>query len=87
MVQRIAMASAPGSAPALLFAVMAKGTPLATTLAYLAPLPIVIATLGWGVDMGAVAALDVACGGVAALLDPSVRRSVWRLRSPCPPGC
>jgi hypothetical protein len=70
MMQRIAIAFGAGIVAALLFAVMAKNTPLATILASLAPLPIVIASFNWGVDMGAVAALT-ACGGVAALLDPS----------------
>ena len=56
MMQRISIAIGAGLAAALLFAVMAKGTLLAMMLAYLAPLPIVIATLGWGLDMGALAA-------------------------------
>jgi hypothetical protein len=59
-----------GVVAALLFSVMAKGTALAMVLAYLAPLPIMIANFEWGVEMGAVAALT-ACGGAAALLDPS----------------
>ena len=69
MAQRIAIAFGAGVVAALLFAVMAKGTALAMTLAYLAPLPIIIAGLNWGVDMGAIAALT-ACGGAAALVDP-----------------
>jgi Predicted membrane protein (DUF2232) len=69
MIQRIGIAIGAGLAAALLFAAMAKGTLLAMTLAYLAPLPIVIAALGWGLGMGAVAA---AIAGVvsAALIDP-----------------
>src|SRR5579883_1622503 len=69
MVQRIAIALGAGMVAALLFAVMAKGTPVAMALAYLAPLPIVIAAFNWGPDMGAVAAVT-ACGGAAALVDP-----------------
>src|SRR5579883_2047267 len=69
MVQRIAIALGAGMVAALLFAVMAKGTPVAMALAYLAPLPIVIAAFNWGADMGAVAAVT-ACGGAAALVDP-----------------
>ena len=69
MVQRTAIAFGAGVVAALLFAVMAKGTALAMALAFLAPLPIVIASFNWGLDMGAVAALT-ACGGVAALVDP-----------------
>jgi hypothetical protein len=69
MVQRIAIAFGAGVVSALLFAVTVKGTLLAVALAYLAPLPVVIACFGWGLDMGAIAAAT-ACGGVAALIDP-----------------
>ena len=69
MMQRISIAIGAGLAAALLFAVMAKGTLLAMMLAYLAPLPIMIATLGWGLDMGALA--GAIAGVVAAVLvDP-----------------
>jgi len=69
MMQRIGIAIGAGLAAALLFAVTAKGTLLAMMLAYLAPLPIVIATLGWGLDMGGLAAA-IASLVAAALLDP-----------------
>ena len=69
MMQRIGMAIGAGLAAALLFAVMAKGTFLAVTLAYLAPLPIVIVTLGWGLDMGGLAVVVAGAVG-AALLGP-----------------
>jgi hypothetical protein len=69
MMQRVGMAIGAGLAAALLFAVMAKGTLLAMALAYLAPLPIVIATLGWGLDMGALAAA-IASVGAAIVVDP-----------------
>jgi hypothetical protein len=69
MMQRFGMAIGAGLAAALLFAVMAKGTLLAMALAYLAPLPIVIATLGWGLDMGALAA-TIASVAAAILVDP-----------------
>jgi hypothetical protein len=69
MMQRVGMAIGAGLAAALLFAVMAKGTLLAMALAYLAPLPIVIATLGWGLDMGALAAA-IASVGAAVAVDP-----------------
>ena len=42
-----------------------RGAPLAVALAYLGPLPIMIATLGWGCDAGLVA-LFAACGVAAA---------------------
>jgi hypothetical protein len=70
MVLRIAIAFGAGIVSALLFAASAKATALALTLPYLAPLPLVIACLSWGIDMGAIAAL-VAAGGAAALSDPS----------------
>ncbi len=70
MALRIAIAFGAGIVAALLFAASAKATALALTLPYLAPLPLVIACLSWGIDMGAVAALTAA-GGAAALADPS----------------
>jgi hypothetical protein len=70
MLQRVSVAVGAGLAAALLFAVMAKGTPAAMFLSRFAPLPIMIATLGWGFDMGALAgAIATVCA--AALLDPA----------------
>ena len=47
-----------GAATALLFASVASGSPLSVLLFYLAPLPILMAALGWshwaGADRGAV---------------------------------
>jgi hypothetical protein len=54
-----------GAAAALLFLAALRGAPLAVMLAYLGPLPIMIATLGWGYDIGLVA-LFCACGLAAA---------------------
>src|SRR6185437_14337960 len=56
MLHRLVVALGAGCAAALLFAVSAQSSLLAMTLAYLAPLPIIIATLGWGLDGGAIAA-------------------------------
>ncbi len=56
MFHRFVVAIGAGCAAALLFAVSAQSSLLAMTLAYLAPLPIMIATLGWGLDGGAIAA-------------------------------
>jgi hypothetical protein len=56
MLHRFIVAIGAGCAAALLFVVSAQSSALAMTLAYLAPLPIMIATLGWGLDAGAVAA-------------------------------
>ncbi|HXT06251.1 MAG TPA: DUF2232 domain-containing protein [Roseiarcus sp.] len=54
-----------GAAAALIFLAAMRGAPLAVALAYLGPLPIMIATLGWGWDAG-LAAVFAACGFVAA---------------------
>jgi hypothetical protein len=54
-----------GAAAALIFLAAMRGAPLAVALAYLAPLPVMIATLGWGWDAG-LAALFAACGFAAA---------------------
>ena len=56
MLHRFVVAIGAGCAAALLFAVSAQSSLLAMTLAYLAPLPIMIATLGLGLDGGAIAA-------------------------------
>jgi Predicted membrane protein (DUF2232) len=71
MMQRIGMAIGAGLAAALLFAVMAKGTVLAIGLGFVTPLPIVIATLGWGLDMGALAVV-VAGATVAGLVGATI---------------
>ena len=69
MMQRYAVAFGAGCAAAFLFAVSAESTPLAMLLAYLAPLPIMIATLGWGLDAGAIAgAASVA--GLTVIAEP-----------------
>jgi hypothetical protein len=88
MMQRLGMAVGAGLAAALLFAVMVKGTLLAMALAYLAPLPVMIATLGWGLDMGALAAaiaslaaglvVDPLSGGLFAV---SIALPAWLLSS------
>jgi Predicted membrane protein (DUF2232) len=69
MMQRIGIAIGAGFAAALLFAVVAKGTLLAFLLACLAPLPIMIVALGWGLDMGAVAAASASVVAFG-LVDP-----------------
>jgi hypothetical protein len=69
MLNRIGMGIGAGLASALLFVVTVQGTALALALAYLAPLPIMIATLGWGVDAGLVA-LCAACAVVAGAIEP-----------------
>jgi Predicted membrane protein (DUF2232) len=69
MIHRFAVAIGAGCAAAFLFAVSAQTSPLAMTLAYLAPLPIMIATMGWGIDAGATAAA-VSVAALALLAEP-----------------
>lgn len=54
-----------GAAAALLYLAAMRGAPLAVALAYLGPLPLMIATLGWGLDAG-LAGLFCACALAAA---------------------
>lgn len=86
MVFRFVVAVGAGCASALLFAVSAETSPLAMALAYLAPLPIMIATLGWGLDAGAVAgAVSVVALGLLAeplsglMFAASVAAPAWAL--------
>jgi hypothetical protein len=69
MVNRIGVPVGAGLASALLFVVTMKGTAIAMALAYLAPLPIMIAALGWGALSG-VLACAIACAGVAVVVEP-----------------
>jgi hypothetical protein len=86
MLHRFIVAIGAGCAAALLFVVSAQTSVLAMALAYLAPLPIMIATLGWGLDAGAIAgAISVAV--LAVLAEPlsalvfaaSVAAPAWAL--------
>ena len=79
MIHRFAVAIGAGCAAAFLFAVSAQTSPLAMMLAYLAPLPIMIATMGWGAGAGAIAAAT-SVAGIMLLADPFV--SVWPLWRP-----
>jgi hypothetical protein len=69
MLFRFVVAIGAGCAAALLFAVSAQTSPLAMALAYLAPLPIMIVTLGWGLDAGGVAGA-VASFALGVLAEP-----------------
>jgi hypothetical protein len=69
MLHRFVVAIGAGCAAALLFAVSAQSSILAMALAYLAPLPIMIATLGWGLDAGAVAGV-ISVAALALLSEP-----------------
>ena len=93
MLHRYIVAIGAGCAAALLFIVSAQSSALAMALAYLAPLPIMIATLGWGLDAGAIAAA-ISVAALALLCRAIVRRccspplspvlrGAW-LRSPSP---
>jgi hypothetical protein len=68
MRQIVLIGLAAGAAAALLFASLASGSPLALILAYLAPLPLMIAGIGWGSLAGIIATvLAVLC--VSLLFD------------------
>ena len=69
MLHRFVVAIGAGCAAALLFAVSAQSSVLAMALAYLAPLPIMIATLGWGLDAGAIAGV-ISVAALALLSEP-----------------
>ena len=97
MIQRFAVPVGAGAVSALLFALTIKGTPLALALAYLAPLPLMIAAFGWGALGGLVAAVIAGSALVAvfdlqgalafllvvavARLDPADRRHFAALRA------
>ena len=61
MMQFVVLGIAAGFASALVFASIASGSALSVPLFYLAPLPVLISTMGWGHASGLIAA------GVAAL--------------------
>jgi hypothetical protein len=60
-----------GTAAALLFASVASGSPLSVVLFYLAPLPILIAALGWSHYAALVAAI-AAAAGLAAIFNSTL---------------
>ncbi len=62
MLQIVLVGLGAGAAAALLFASVASGSILATLLFYLAPLPILIAALGWSHWAGLIAGLTAAAG-------------------------
>jgi len=69
MVQVVLIGIGAGAATALLFASVASGSLFAVLLFYLAPLPILIAALGWS-HWAALIAAVVASGGLAAVFGP-----------------
>ena len=66
MVQLVLIGISAGAAAALLFASVASGSLLSVPLFYLAPLPILIAALGWS-HWAALIAAVVASGGLAMI--------------------
>ena len=68
MIQRFAIPVGAGAVSALLFALTVKGTPLALALAYLAPLPLMIAAFGWGA-LGGLVAAAIAASALVAVFD------------------
>jgi len=86
MLHRFVIAIGAGCAAALLFAVSSQTSPLAMALAYLAPLPIMIVSLGWGLDGGGLAgAVSVLALGLLAglptglLFAVSIAAPAWLL--------
>ncbi len=69
MLHRLVVAIGAGCAAALLFVVSSQSSILAMALAYLAPLPIMIAALGWGLDGGAIAAA-ISIAVLAVIAEP-----------------
>jgi len=69
MVQIVLIGVAAGAAAALLFASVVSGSLLSIALFYLAPLPLLIAALGWSHVAGLVAA-TVAAASLAAVFGP-----------------
>src|SRR5437870_5078231 len=67
MMQIVLIGMGAGAAAALLFASVASGSIIATLLFYLAPLPILIAALGWS-HLAALVAVLSAASGLAAIL-------------------
>jgi len=59
MIAIVLIAMAAGAASALMFASIVSGAPISLLLFYLAPLPLMVAALGWG-------ALSATLGGIAA---------------------
>jgi len=68
MIQRFAVPVGAGAVSALLFALTVKGTPLALALAYLAPMPLMIAAFGWG-PLGGLLAAVAASSALVAVFD------------------
>jgi len=67
MVQIVLIGTGAGAAAALLFAAIASGSLISVLLFYLAPLPILIAALGWSHWAALIAALTAAAGLAAVL--------------------
>jgi Predicted membrane protein (DUF2232) len=67
MVQIVLIGIGAGAASALLFASVASGSPISILLFYLAPLPILIAALGWSHWTALVAAITASIGLTVAL--------------------
>ena len=70
MIQIVLVGLGAGAAAALLFASMVSGLPAAMLLLLLAPLPILIVSLGWSHWAGVIAAATA--GGCLAMVDPEV---------------
>lgn len=62
MIANIAIAIAAGCASALMYASVASRVRVSLALLYLAPLPLMVASIGWGPLAGAIGGIAAACG-------------------------
>ena len=85
MMQLVLIGIGAGAATALLFASVASGSLLSVLLFYLAPLPILIAALGWS-HWAALIAAVVASAGLAAVFGAVLLHRLPDRRSDCRPG-
>src|SRR5262249_29385110 len=86
MIAIVAIAIAAGAASALMFASVISGALISLVLFYLAPLPLMVAVIGWGPMVGAIGGLAAAAGlcllfsfGFVLSLSLSVALPAWWL--------
>jgi len=70
MIMQLVVALAAGCASALMFVSVVTGALISLVLFYLAPLPLLVAALGWG-SATALAGGVVTCGAIGLILSPS----------------
>ena len=62
MIANVAIAIAPGCASALMYASVVSRVRVSLALLYLAPLPLMVAAIGWGPLSGAIGGIAAASG-------------------------